>query len=143
MSLIKCASFITTMSPEKNMGNISMKKAAKLGQLMYGCDICQDVCPYNKDKCKGGEDFPMLNETALHMSPQRIMSMSYEEIGNYLSKYWYISKRNLWKWKLNALTYMLNNYSDNHKEYIKLGLEDVDKRVRVFAKKVLMKLGKS
>ena len=137
MSLIKCASFITTMSPEKSMGNINVKKAAKLGHLMYGCDICQDVCPYNKGKHKGGEDFPGLTDLAAYMTPEKIMSMSYDEIGKTLSKYWYVSPNNLWKWKLNALSFMMNNYADTHREYIKLGLVDTDKRVRVFAKKVL------
>jgi epoxyqueuosine reductase len=136
MSLLDCASFKTTLSPSKGLGNINIKTAAKMGRIVYGCDICQDVCPHNKDKHIGGEDFPEFDELAQYMSPEKIMSLSYDEIGAVLSKYWYISPNHLWKWKLNALTFMLNNYNEGYEEYINLGLKDTDKRVRAFAKKV-------
>jgi len=137
MSLIKCAGFITSMSADKGMGNTDKKTASKLGRILYGCDICQDVCPFNEGKHRGGVDFPGLSEIVQYMQPEKIMSMDYEEISRVLSKYWYISKDNLWKWKLNALTYMMNNYNDSYKEYIKLGASDTDKRVRRFAAKVI------
>jgi len=142
MSIIKCASFITTTSAEKNVGNTGIRTSRKLGRMVYGCDFCQDVCPHNKGKLKGMEEFPGLRDVVPHMSAESIMSMSYEEIDSKLSKYWYINQRDLWKWKLNALAFMMNNYNESHKEFIELGLRDTDKRVRAFARKVLKGLRK-
>ena len=34
---------------------------------IYGCDSCQDVCPMNKGKWKGMEDFPGLRDIALYL----------------------------------------------------------------------------
>jgi epoxyqueuosine reductase len=135
MSLIKCAAFISTLSAAKGMGNTPVRTAKKLGRIVYGCDICQDVCPFNNGKHTGGEDFPGLAEISEFMRPEKIMPMTYEEINSALaSKYWYVA--DMWKWKLNALSYMLNNWDVRYTEFVNLGLNDSDKRVRAFAGKV-------
>jgi epoxyqueuosine reductase len=138
MSLIECAGFKNSISPDMRMGNTRKKTACKFGRLVYGCGICQDVCPFNEGKHVGGEDFPGLAEISEFMRPEKIMTMTYKEIDDVLAdKYWYISRGNLWKWKLNALTYMMNNYIESYGKYINLGLQDSDKRVRNFSKKIL------
>jgi len=40
----KCLSYITQMR-----GQIPKEFRETLGNMIFGCDICQDVCPYNKD----------------------------------------------------------------------------------------------
>jgi epoxyqueuosine reductase len=138
MSMIKCAAFITSMSTANGMGNTGIKTAAKLGKIVYGCDICQDVCPFNKAKLTGIKEFFGLSEISGFMLPDKIMQMTYEEINSVLApKYWYIDKQKLWKWKLNALGCMMNNPNEQYREYIELGLKDSDRRVRSFAKKVI------
>jgi epoxyqueuosine reductase len=140
MSMLKCASFITGMAADKGLGVTSMKTAAKLGNCLYGCDICQSVCPFNKDKFVGGTDFPGLKELAEYMRPEKIMAMNYGEIERMLAaKYWYISRKKLWKWKLNALTFMNNNFVESYREPIKLGVNDKNMWVRGFAKKICSK----
>lgn len=43
---IKCRSYITQKKEELTTGDIEILKK---GQLIFGCDICQDVCPHNKN----------------------------------------------------------------------------------------------
>ena len=139
-SLFDCVSFITTLSVEKGLGMPSTKQQKAIGCRVYGCDVCQDVCPFNKDKWRGGRDFPGLNELAAKLPPEKIMAMNYSEMARELApQFWYIGVRNLWKWKINAIIAMSNGYSDIYEEPIKLGLIDIDRRVRRFAKKICKK----
>jgi epoxyqueuosine reductase len=142
MSMIGCVSFQTNLSANMGMGVPSPEMADQIGGRLYGCDACQDVCPFNKGKWTGGEEFPGLDALAPSMRPENIMEMSYDGIGRTLApKYWYITQENLWKWKLNALTVMMNGYSEKYEAPIKLGLEDPNEKVRAFARSVCSKLG--
>jgi epoxyqueuosine reductase len=40
----KCISYLTI----EHRGEIEPGLAAKTGEWMYGCDVCQDVCPWNR-----------------------------------------------------------------------------------------------
>ncbi|HEY3275571.1 MAG TPA: 4Fe-4S double cluster binding domain-containing protein [Syntrophorhabdaceae bacterium] len=142
MSMIGCISFQTTLSTNMGMGVPSPEMAEQIGGRLYGCDACQDACPFNKDKCTGEEEFPGLGALAPSMRPEQIMAMSYDEIGSTLArKFWYIKPENLWKWKLNALTVMMNRYCKEYEAPIKLGLEDTNEKVHAFSRGACSKLG--
>jgi epoxyqueuosine reductase len=142
MSMIECVSFQTNQSTNAGTGVPSPEMTEQMGGRMYGCDVCQDVCPFNMGKWTGGEEFPGLGALAPSMRPENIMEMSYDEIGRTLApKYWYITSENLWKWKLNALTVMMNDYDRKYEASIKLGLGDANGKVRDFARTVCSKLG--
>jgi epoxyqueuosine reductase len=142
MSMIGCVSFQTNISTNMGMGVPTPEMAEQIGGRVYGCDVCQDVCPSNSGKWTGGEEFPGLDALAPKMRPEKIMGMSYDEIGRTLApKYWYIKPENLWKWKLNALTVMMNGYQEKYEAPIRLGLQDPNEKVRDFTRNVCAKLG--
>jgi epoxyqueuosine reductase len=45
LNIKKCASYLT-----QKKENLSQKEREWIGNQLYGCDICQTVCPYNKAK---------------------------------------------------------------------------------------------
>jgi epoxyqueuosine reductase len=143
MDPAKCVSYHTTrpVTPPSNVPAI--ETARQFGSNLYGCDICQDVCRFNKGKMAGGKDFVGLNELLEFMRPEKIMEMSYVEIGSTIGeKFWYLHNDDaVWKWKIDALTYMMNQFVLDYEAPIKLGLADSNSDVRMYAKNVCAELG--
>ena len=114
------------------MPNEKYKK--EIDSWVFWCDICQDVCPFNKDKWTEDEDFPVLEELSEHISLEKIIEMDYEFLKDVMNpKFWYISKDDVWRWKTNALNAMLNNYEPKYNKYIDMALHDENEKVREMA----------
>jgi epoxyqueuosine reductase len=100
MNMATCVSRLTNQNDTAVYDDETNRK---MGCWIYGCDVCQDVCPMNKNKWQELDDFPGMAALAENLPPEKILAMSYEEIEQKLSKkFFYIKKEALGRWKLNA-----------------------------------------
>ena len=112
-----------------------------IGEWIFGCDVCQDVCPFNSNKWLDQEEFPGLTLLAQNISFEKILAMDYTYLREVMSpKFWYIGKKDVWKWKTNVLNAMLNNYEDRYEQSIIAACADEDEHVRQMASWVLEQL---
>jgi epoxyqueuosine reductase len=108
------------------------------GSWIYGCDACQNACPFNKETWEGTEDYPGLESLSEQLAYERLLSMDYDQMRRLLSpKFWYIAPENVWKWKCNVLNAMLNHYEDKYRPHIERALGDERAEVRAMAGWVL------
>ena len=106
----------------------------QMGEWMYGCDVCQDVCPMNKDIFTEEEDYPLLADFEEHMQLENILEMDEETYKNIVNpRFWYIGEDALWKWKCNALRVMINAGDDKYYPLIEKYCTHEDERVREVA----------
>jgi len=138
MNPIACVSCVTTF-----MGRdmINEKYREQIGKWVYGCDACQDACPMNKNRWEEIEEFPNLQELSEHISLEKILKMDYSFLEEVMqSKFWYIDKSSVWKWKVNAINVMINDYKDQYKEHILYACNDSNLKVREMAEWAIKKL---
>ncbi|MDR3210625.1 MAG: epoxyqueuosine reductase [Planctomycetota bacterium] len=133
-----CISNITTWKG-RDMPNEKYRK--ECGGWLYGCDACQDVCPFNHNKWADAEVFPGLDWLAGNLTLENLLSADYAWLRELLAvKFWYINEAELWKWKVNALNAMLNNYSENYLPLIEHALGDTESKVKQMAAFVLQEI---
>ena len=138
MSPAKCISPITVVP---NVDLTTDPHREKLGQWIYGCDICQDACPFNNGKWEHYEEFPGLKELAAKITLESIVEMDESTLINLLAdKFFYIEKERIWRWKVNALNAMLNKFDKKYTDVIKNATNDSNEEVSRMAKFVAGKL---
>jgi len=129
----KCISFLTSRGGETV--SLAGKPIGKLlGNWIYGCDICQDVCPFNKGRLTNETNFPGLDHIAANFSPEQIVDMDEDFYENEISrKFWYLDENKSWVWKVNALNAMINAFEPKYEPYIRSCLHDPSEKVREMA----------
>jgi epoxyqueuosine reductase len=136
MNPLRCVSFLTSIGG--GMFEVTHNPLRdRFGDWVYGCDACQNVCPFNRGRFTGTEDFPGLNDMADRLTIEGILEMDEDYYVNTVQpKFWYLERHHLCVWKVNVLNAMRNNYKDTYGPLIRKCLDDPNDRVRRMAKLV-------
>ncbi len=134
MSPIRCISYLTTFGgrdlPHEPLAN-------DFGQWIYGCDICQEACPMNHRKWVDEENFPGLDEIAPSLTIESILEMDEEFYRQKIQpKFFYLTPEDLWKWQVNVLNFMKNNYQEHYRQRIMDALESPYPKVAEMAETI-------
>ena len=106
----------------------------QMGTWMYGCDVCLDVCPANKNKWSEEEDFPEIDNITSLLSLEQILTMDENTLLEVISpRFWYISKDRIWLWKCNAIRAMVNSKDIRYYELIKEACKDNNDKIKRMA----------
>ncbi|HWR38923.1 MAG TPA: 4Fe-4S double cluster binding domain-containing protein [Patescibacteria group bacterium] len=131
MDATKCIAFLTFRSEAAPAEAL----LDKMGTNLYGCDICQNVCPANAGAWQEGQaEFPEPWPLSEVLSLEQIFQMDQEIYETKLQpRFWYIAKEDYWFWKCKAIRAMANLDPVKYREYFVQALADPHERVRNMA----------
>jgi epoxyqueuosine reductase len=78
----KCIANLTI----ENRGSVPDEIIPKLGRRVYGCDLCQEVCPWNKDAKEHSTPEFELNEEIERMNMEDWISLSSEQFNKLFTR---------------------------------------------------------
>ena len=138
MDMGRCVAYLSYRS--KSVPDVRTRR--QMGEWIYGCDVCQDVCPLNKDKLTEAEEFPLLSQFEEYLTPENVLAMDEETYQNIIDpRFWYTGKDGLWLWKCNALRSMINSGNTEYHNLIKKYCNHSDTRLSEIAKQGCEELG--
>lgn len=107
MRMDRCIAYLTYRGPGPSDGETERQ----MGEWIYGCDVCQEVCPRNKGKLLENEQPYWLEALLPYLSPSALANM---DLTTYRQKvhplFWYIddSPAGLERWRANAMRSLAN-----------------------------------
>ncbi len=103
-----------------------------LGAQVYGCDICQDVCPWNRgvEKRRAGEPLPA--DATPHVSLVEWLRSEPDELRRRFARL-YVPRNDGRRLQLNALVAAGNVGGDGERDAVSAYLDDPDSRTRELA----------
>ncbi|MDO5580096.1 MAG: 4Fe-4S double cluster binding domain-containing protein [Planctomycetia bacterium] len=135
MNPLICIACLTTFTGRDLPAEPNRKQ---IGSWIYGCDACQDACPFNKKGSSELKDLPGTETVAKMMNPKMILALDEQTWKTCLQpQFWYLKPDELWKLKVNALNYMLNNWKDEYADLIRQTAKNESGPVRKMADFVL------
>ncbi len=112
---------------------------AELGAQVYGCDICQDVCPWNRGAEKRRADEPLPDDANPHVSLLDWLRTDAEELRSRFARL-YVPNNDGRRLRLNALVAAGNVGGDGERDAVSAYLDDPDETTRELAGWALRRL---
>ena len=121
----KCISYLTI----EHRGSIPRPLREKIGDWVFGCDICQEVCPWNRKPSRRNSQAKTADEPTFSLELPRLFLMDDEQYRKAFRKtpMWRPRRRGMLR---NAAIVMGNQGDPSALTSLKLGLHDAEPLVR-------------
>jgi epoxyqueuosine reductase len=106
---------------------------ADLGAQVYGCDICQDVCPWNRGVEKRRADEPLPEDATPHVSLVDWLRADPDELRRRFARL-YVPRNDGRRLRVNALVAAGNVGGDGERDAVADCLDDPDETTRELAR---------